>query len=392
MEISQRLENGLLTVCLHGRMDSSNAAGVEAEMSGIRQANDHSRMALDLEDLEYVSSAGLRVILRLRKDEPTLSIVNASSEVYEILELTGFTEMIPVTKAYRRLSVEGCEVIGEGANGKVYRYDAETIVKVYLHADSPEDIRHERELARRAFVLGIPTAIPYDVVRVGDRYGSVYELLNAKSFAKLIAEEPDKLDHYVGLYVDLLKKIHGTVVKAEELPDERQVVLGWAEFLKDYLPPDYAGKLLRLVEAVPTVHRMLHGDYHIKNVMMQNGEVLLIDMDTLCQGHPVFELAGMFNAYSGFASLEHSVARAFLGIDYETAVLFWKKMLPLYLGTDDAEQIGAVEKKAMLIGYVRLMRRLIRRNGLENEEGRKAIAFYREEIIRLLDQVDSLAF
>ena len=60
------------------------------------------------------------------------------------------------------------------------------------------------------------------------------------------------------------------------------------------------------MEAVSVRHQMLHGDYHIKNVMMQDGEVLLIDMDTLCQGHPVFELASMYNAYVGFSlSLIH---------------------------------------------------------------------------------------
>ncbi len=52
------------------------------------------------------------MVLRLRKNEPTLEIVNASSEVYEIFEMTGFTEMLPISKAYRKLCVDGCEVIG----------------------------------------------------------------------------------------------------------------------------------------------------------------------------------------------------------------------------------------------------------------------------------------
>ena len=85
-----------------------------------------------------------------------------------------------------RYAAEGCEVIGEGANGIVYRTDPDTIVKVYKNHDALEEIHNERELARKAFVLGIPTAIPYDVVRVGEGYGSVFELLNAKSFAKII--------------------------------------------------------------------------------------------------------------------------------------------------------------------------------------------------------------
>lgn len=392
MNISKRLENELLTILMEGRIDSANSAEAESLIEAARQENAHTEIVLDMDELEYISSAGLRVILRLRKNEPTLKIVNASSEVYEILEMTGFAEMIPVSKAYRKLSVDGCEVIAQGANGKVYRYDSDTIVKVYFNADALQDIHRERELARRAFVLGIPTAIPYDVVRVGDGYGSVFEMLNAKSFAKLIAEEPEKLDEYIGLYVELLRKIHETTVRPEDMPDQREVVIGWAKFVAEYLPEDKGAKLIRLVEEVPVSHQMMHGDYRIKNVMMQNGEVLLIDMDTLCQGHPVFELASVYNAYVGFSYLDHGVVQDFLGIDYETSVRIWKKTLPLYLETEEAQKVEAVEKKVMLIGFTRLMRRLIRRGGLENEEGRKYIEVYKQQITELLDQVDSLAF
>ena len=128
--------------------------------------------------------------------------------VYEILDITGFTELLPVERAYRSVSVEGCEAIGQGANGVVYRLDKDTAVKVYRNPDSLPDVRRERELARKAFVLGIPTAIPYDVVRVNGSYGSVFELLNSRSFSKLIAAEPENIDKYVGLYVELMRKMH----------------------------------------------------------------------------------------------------------------------------------------------------------------------------------------
>lgn len=390
--ISEKYENKILTIFLEGRVDSTNSADIEKQIGDIKNGKDIDKLLLDMQNLEYISSAGLRVILRLKKSIPALEIVNVSSDVYEILDMTGFTEMISVSKAYRIFSIDGCEVIGEGANGKVYRYDPDTIVKVYFNADALDDIHRERELARRAFVLGIPTAIPYDVVRVGDTYGSVFELLNAKSFAKLIAAEPQNLDYYIDLYVDLLKQIHSTIVNPEDMPDQRDVVIDWAKFVMNYLPEDKGQKLLRMVEEVPVNHHMMHGDYHIKNVMMQNGEVLLIDMDTLCQGHPVFELASVFNAYIGFSALDHNVSKNFLGIDYDTSVKIWKKTLPLYLGTKDPAIIDDVEKKSMLVGYTRLLRRRIRRNGLDSEQGRKEIEFYKEQIIELLDQLDSLAF
>lgn len=298
-QITEKMNGQELVLFASGRIDSTNASEIEAQ---VKQALTlpHATVVLDADALEYISSAGLRIILRLRKQEPSLKIINANAEVYDILEMTGFTEMMPVEKAYRKISIDGCEVIGQGANGKVYRIDPDTIVKYYLHPDALPDIQRERELARKAFILGIPTAIPYDVVRVGDGYGSVFELLNADSFLKLIVRNPEDIDKYVGYSVDVLKKMHATDVSPADMPDQKPIALGWVRDIYDTFPEETAKKLQSLFDAIPSSNKMMHGDYHFKNIMMQNGEVLLIDMDTLCHGDPIFEFAAIYNAYVGF--------------------------------------------------------------------------------------------
>lgn len=386
------MENGILKAALSGHIDSGNAPAVESELMALREREPHDGMVLDLKELTYISSAGLRVVLRLRKLEPQFKLVNVSAEVYEILDMTGFTEMMTVEKAYRELSVEGCEVIGRGANGTVYRIDKDTVVKVYRDADCLPDVQRERELARKAFVLGIPTAIPYDVVRVGESYGSVFELLNSRSFSKLIAADPAGMDKYVDLYVDLMKRMHSTHVKPGDMPRMKEIALNWVTFLREYLPADQAEKLVALVEAVPERDTMLHGDYHTNNIVMQNDEVLIIDMDTLCVGHPIFELASMYLGFVAFGELDPNVTLNFLKMTHDTAVVFWKKALAKYLGSDDDAAVRAVEEKAMVIGYARLMRRTIRRNGFGTEDGRATIVLCKERLADLLSRVDSLDF
>ncbi len=376
---------------LNGRIDSNNAAEVEKgildQLCGADEA-----VVLDAAALDYISSAGLRVILRLKKTHRDLRIVNVNSEVYEVLDMTGFTEMMPVEKAYRVVSVEGCEEIGRGANGTIYRIDSDNVVKVYNNADALADIQHEREVAKLALILGIPTAISYDVVKVGDSYGSVFELLNARSFSKILASEPDKLDWCVNEYVEMLKKIHGTLVPAGKLPDMRETVLGWARFMLDYLPEAEGKKLLAMVEAVPHDDHMIHGDYHTKNLELQNDEVLLIDMDTLAVGHPIFELGSIFNAFQGFYEMDHDLIRRFQGFDYETGSVFWRKSLAAYLGTNCALKLREVEDKARIIGYMRMIRRSIRRKGLETESGRAEIELWKSELLDLLARTDTLLF
>ncbi len=388
--IDAKTDENTMTIYLKGHVDSGNAADVEAEIREALAAEKVSAIIVDADELEYISSAGLRIILRLRKEYPDLAIVNVSKDVYEVFEMTGFTEMVNIQKAFRRISVEGCEVIGQGANGKVYRIDPDTIVKVYNDENALPDIKRERELARRAFVLGIPTAIPYDVVRVGSGYGSVFELLNAASFIQLIKEDPSRLDEIARMSVDLLKKIHSTVVRPEDMPDMKAVAVDWAEFLKEYLPEAEYDKLHELITAVPDDNHMMHGDYHLKNVMLQGDEVLLIDMDTLCHGHPVFEFASIFNAYQGYLELDHGNAMEFLGIPYETCEEIYRLTLKYYFEGKSAEETEAISKKAQIIGYTRIMRRTIRRGGFDTEKGRATIENCRRHLHELLAETDSL--
>lgn len=385
-------DNNVITIRFEGRIDSGNSAVVEKQISEAMQGRQPSAVVIDAEELEYISSAGLRIILRLRKAHPDLSVINTRSDVYEIFEMTGFTEMMKVEKAYRKVSIEGCEEIGRGANGSIYRIDKDNVVKVYNNPNALEDILHEREVARLALILGVPTAISYDVVKVGESYGSVFEFLNAKSFSKILQTDPSKLEWCVNEYVEMLKCIHNTEVPAGKLPDMRDTVISWAEFIQDYLPEDSGKKLMALVEAVPHDDHMIHGDYHTKNLELQDDEVLLIDMDTLAVGHPVFELGSIFNAYIGFAELDHSIIKRFQGIDTDTAVKFWHMMLEKYLGTSDESIIKSVEDKARIIGYTRLIRRSIRRGGLEDEERRAEIEHWKSELIELLDKTDTLLF
>ena len=390
MNITYRIDKDILYISIEGRVDASNAAEAEKNIFDIKGTNPGKHTVVDADKLEYISSAGLRVILRMRKEEPSLAIINVSPDVYDVFDMTGFTDMVTVEKAYPRMSVDGCEFIAKGANGAVYRYDDETILKTYFAKDALPEIKQERENARRAFVLGINTAIPYGIVRVGDGYGTVTELLNAVSVTKLIRNSPDDLTEAVKYYIDMLKSIHAIKVEDGEVPDMKETALNWADFVSSHIPEEQGSKLRALIEAVPKQNTLMHGDYHTNNIMVQNGEPLLIDMDTLCMGHPVFELGSMFNAFIGYSELDHQVTMDFFGYTHEAAEKFWDMSLKAYLGTDDAAVCQSVAEKAMIIGYTRMLRRAIRRP--DEADSPAKIARCKEMLAILLDKVDTLTF
>ena len=390
MDITYRVDSNIVYIALNGRIDASNAAEAEEKIFAIKAENPGKHTVLDADNLAYISSAGLRVILRLRKEVPKLAIINVASDVYEVFDMTGFTDMVTVEKAYQRMSVEGCEFIAKGANGAVYRYDDETIVKTYFAKDALPEIKQERENARRAFVLGINTAIPYGIVRVGDGYGTVTELLNATSVTKLIRKDPNDLTLAAKYYIDMLKNIHSITVEDGEVPDMKETALAWADFVSAHIPEAQGKKLRALIEAVPKRNTLMHGDYHTNNIMVQNGEPLLIDMDTLCMGHPVFELGSMFNAFVGYSELNHQNMMDFFGYSFETAGKFWDIALKMYLGTEDEALCQSVAEKAMIIGYTRMLRRAIRRP--HEAESPAKIARCKEMLAMLLEKTDSIYF
>lgn len=375
--------NNDLIVYLSGQIDTTNAEEVGKEIFDARELHKEGALILDAEALKYISSAGLRQILKLRKQNAEFKIINVTNDIYDIFDMTGFTEMMDIFKGYRVISVEGCEVIGEGSNGIVYRLNPDTIIKVYKNNDALAEIKRERELARTALVMGVNTAIPYDVVKVGDNFGAIFELIDCKSITKWIIEDPDNAEEYTKVFVDTLKEVHNTEVKPGILPNENLVALGWVEDLKGHIDEEHYEKLHKLVSEAKPSNKMIHGDYHGNNVHYNKKEAILIDMDTIAYGNPIFELGCIYNAYVGFGITDRSMVERFLKLKYEECGEFFMKALRMYVGKEDVQD---VVDKCKVVGLTRVLRRTIKRDPGNVE----MINETKKQLLEAIDKVDKL--
>ncbi|MCR5761354.1 MAG: anti-sigma factor antagonist [Sphaerochaetaceae bacterium] len=375
-------------VAFSGKVDSGNSEALEKEMNEELKQKEFSDVVLDFQDLEYISSAGLRIILRLKKNFGDVRIINANSEIYEILDTTGFVEMFEVEKAYKTMNLDGCEVIGEGAKGIVYRTDPETIVKVYKNPDALSIIKNERDVARRALIMGLPTAISYDIVKVGERYASVFELIDAKSMSSVIIEDPSRIDECVDIFVDLLKQIHATEAPKGVLKDQKKIILDWYQDLKGNMDEEDRKKCMSMIEAIPETNHVIHGDYHTNNIMMHENEPTIIDMDTMATGNPVFEFSSIYLGFRGFSELNHDEVKRFLGLTWEQSNYFLEKVYEKYFGTTDKKEIRKLMNKAMIIGQLRV----ILRNLIIDPGNTAKLDYSRNLVKELLKETDSLAY
>lgn len=384
-KIGYQLKDNNLEIFLKGRIDSSNASQFEEMLNEITEGKENCHVIFDATHLEYLSSAGLRVVLKMIKKLKDMEIVNVNMDVYEIFDMTGFTELTKIRKAFRRFDVTGCKVIGEGAKGIVYRYNNDTIIKVYKNNDVLSLIQKERELAKKAFILGIPTAISYDVVLVGDKYGSVFELLDCDSMSNAICNNPENLKSYAKIFSDLSKLIHSTYVSdISDMNDIMNTLYKWLNNAKQYLANSY-DKIKDMIDNIPKTQNMVHGDFHTNNIMMQKDEVLLIDMDTLAYGNRIEELAVIDFAYSSMNDVCENNSLDFLGIDKKTAKEFYNEFIKNYFEGLDNDKLQRNLNKIRLLAYLRIANHISR-----GKADLSKVDMVVNEINRLLGIIDNL--
>ena len=97
MEIKKTLTNDLLVVALEGRLDTSSSPELEevldSSLDGVKE------LVFDLEQLDYLSSAGLRVLLTAQKRmsrQGTMKLCHLNATVREVLDLTGFSDFLTI--------------------------------------------------------------------------------------------------------------------------------------------------------------------------------------------------------------------------------------------------------------------------------------------------------
>ena len=341
----KKLDDGKLTIGLDGRIDSNNAAQFERELFAALDAAPDAAPVLDAENLAYISSAGLRVLMKLRKrvNRP-LPILNVSPEVWDILDVTGFSELLEVHKKLREISVEGCEKLGEGGNGAVYRLDEDKIVKVYKPWMEQEAIDRERSFAKTAFVNGIPSVIAYDTVRVGDCLGVVFELLQ---LGHAMRDNPEKLEAYVDQYVALAKVLHSTHVPAGSFTRIQEVQHARADNLGRWCSAEEIALLHRIIDAIPEADTVTHNDLHPGNIMIQDGELVLIDMPEVTMGPPICDLVSIYRDM--LSAPKTTVMEQSAGMPAELILKAGNLFFQKYTGITDSAELEAYYKKLGLL-------------------------------------------
>lgn len=354
MSINEK--NDKLEIRLEGRIDSNNAPDVEQEIMNALDSNAGKEPVFDAENLEYISSAGLRVLMKVRKKiNKPVDVINVSRDVYDIFETTGFTDLLNVKKAYRKISIDGLQLLGQGMTGNVYRMDDETVLKVF-HPNISFDllISKENKKARNAFVYGVPTAIPYDIVKVGDCYGIVYEMIKSKDLATVMSEDKSKIEEYMTMFAKTVRQMHSIHVEAGKLDDLKTTSIQALGYFKSVMTDEEIQKVQRVYENIPDSDIFIHGDCHMGNAMLQDGELMFIDLSSGGMGHPIFDMVSMYSIYERADNDKARAASPMLRLFSSDEIKkMWNVFSHTYFEGKDDEFIKEAEKQIALFSVTR---------------------------------------
>ena len=97
MQINKTTESDKLTISLEGRLDTLTAPQLDAEIQG--KLDGVKSLVFDFKKLDYISSAGLRILLMAQKimnKQGSMVVKNAGAEIKEIFEVTGFCDILTI--------------------------------------------------------------------------------------------------------------------------------------------------------------------------------------------------------------------------------------------------------------------------------------------------------
>ena len=126
--------------------------------------------------------------------------------------------------------------------------------------------------------------------------------------------------------------------------------------------------------------------------MKQGDEILLIDMDSVALGHPIFEFGALYATYKGYSCVNKDDVYKFLGITTEQSNMILDLMFKLYFNDKDEKEIQEIKQRASILGYLQVLNSLIHKKekGKIDNEGEKTIEFCRNYLADNIMKIDKL--
>lgn len=234
---------------------------------------------------------------------------------------------------FKEISIDRLECIGKGGTGECYRLDEDKIIKLYYDGIPEERAVCEKECARTALTIGVPTAISYDKVRVGNRTGVIYEELRGYTLAEAICKQPERIAEYGTEFARIAHTLHDVKGDFSKFPKSTDVIRSEVSKI-DYADSDTIARIYAFLDELDEYDSYVHGDFHLNNVMICDGESRIIDLGGFSVGCPMFDIATLYFQLFEAPEIKYGERSSFTGLTKEQHSLFWEAFISAYFEND----------------------------------------------------------
>jgi len=227
---------------------------------------------------------------------------------------------------------------GEGNMAESFNHsDGKHMIKLYDTAMPNKVTFREYEVGQKIMDLGIVTPAVRRTVTDGTRIGLEFDRINPKkSFARIVADEPERLKEIAERMAEHTKEIHSRPCDTVFFQNIKE---HWDEDLAacTFLNPEEKARVKKFVHSIPAAQTCLHGDLHFGNMITDGVTDYWIDLGDFRYGNPLFDF-GMFFLVTNIMSSER--AEHMFHMPHSRCVEFWNTYAMAYFKGETIEEIN----------------------------------------------------
>ena len=186
------------------------------------------------------------------------------------------------------MSLPSSAPLAEGRTAEIYTWDDRHVLKLYRDWCPPDWVDYEARIARAVREAGIPSPGAGETIELDGRRGLIYERLEGISMLQDMNARPWMLWKHARSLAELQVTIHQKSISGLPAYKDR---LHYDIDISSQLDEELRKKVIVMLEALPDVQNVCHGDYHPGNVFLTKNGPVVIDWMTACSGSPSADVA-----------------------------------------------------------------------------------------------------